>query len=197
VVSTIIKPRPGLQPKRGWPVTEAKLGLQPLRPAMRATPTGGAATSPRPPSRKVARPSARRGKARMTNIIDYGASWAVARPMRPRGWRHHQAELGLQAKSPASRTRTPTPERSEWGTIFPGLLVEQSASKMSGPTNPPRGCREGRKAAPCTLRGERNRHRKLGKNKSKQELRESPVLPLSQQQAAWTQSETEQPEEQS
>ena len=64
--------------------------------------------------------------------------------------------LGLQANRPASRTRTPTPERSEWGTIFPGLLVEQSASKVSGPTNPPRGCREGRKAAPCTLRGENN-----------------------------------------
>ena len=64
------------------------------------------------------------------------------------------------------------------GNNFPRVLVEQSASKMSGPTNPPRGCREGRKAAPCTLRGEEeNRHRILGKLKTRENASNLP-LPL-------------------
>ena len=53
-------------------------------------------------------------------------------------------------------TTTPSPERSE-GQIFPTNSLSSRPRKLSGPTNRlklSKGAQGGRKAAPCTLRGE-------------------------------------------
>ena len=109
------------------------------------------------------------------------APWGVARPMAA-------PEMAI------TTTRTPTPERSEWETIFPTGSLSSRPRKCSGPTNGLKLSNGGAgrpKGRPLHPQGRTtNRHVDSGKNKMKQKSESNHLThSWSKEQAAWPQSE--------